>query len=87
MSVPIPILEAEHLARVYGYDQVIVFAADRKASRNHVTTFGKTEVLCKEVAQAGEVVAGMFGPQGLDYLREQRSRLDAEIRRQEQAGA
>ncbi len=55
---PIPITAAQHIAKLYGYDQVVVIG--RKVGENpdphgeHVTTYGVDKEHCKVAARIGE---------------------------------
>lgn len=54
----ISIKAAEHIAKEYGYDQVIIYA--RKVGENpdphgeHLTTYGITKIHCDVAAKIGE---------------------------------
>lgn len=58
---PIPVIEAECLAKDYGYDQVILFAFNRKKAITHTTTYGKDKALCDEAAKAANTAATVMG--------------------------
>jgi len=63
---PIPISAARHIAEVYGYDQVMIYArkVDRPAGvgetatneikgGEHMTTYGVNKIHCDAMAQIG----------------------------------
>lgn len=83
MGAIIPIVQARRIAEDFGYDQVVIFAADRAAAKNHVTTWGKTREHCDEAAQVGAIIARTFGDQSLKQLRELFDLLILEIDRKE----
>lgn len=57
---PIPISAAKHIAKEYGYDQVIIYA--RKVGESpdphgeHMTTYGVDKVHCDVAARIGDFV-------------------------------
>lgn len=83
MSTAIPIDQARKIAEDFGYDQVVIFAADRTAAKNHVTTWGTTRAHCDGAAQVGAIIARTFGDQSLKQLRELFDLLVLEIDRKE----
>ena len=48
---PIPISAAEKIAKLYGYDQVVIIA--RSNHGEHVTTYGKDRENCDVAARLG----------------------------------
>jgi hypothetical protein len=55
MSKPIPISEGKRIAKLYGYDQVVIIA--RKVDPNggeHVTTYGVDKENCSVAARIGD---------------------------------
>ena len=53
MTGPIPIAAAKHIAKEYGYDQVIVIA--RAIGKvEHVTTYGRNAENCQVAARIGD---------------------------------
>ena len=72
---PIPISAAEHIAKTYGYDQVVIYA--RKVSEitgdptyeegavaiggEHMTTYGVNAKHCSIAARRGDVLKGFMG--------------------------
>lgn len=58
--IPIPISAAEAIAKVYGYDQVVIFA--RKVGDTpdehgeHMTTYGVDKVHCDVAARMGDTL-------------------------------
>ena len=52
----IPICAAKDIGNAYGYDQVLVFAWNRKTGTQHVTTWGRSAVDCDQIAQGGNHV-------------------------------
>lgn len=58
----IPISAAQEIACKYGYDQVAIFAFTRDDKpRTHITTYGTTKKLCKEVGECAPKVAEFAG--------------------------
>jgi hypothetical protein len=49
----IHIKEAQDLARIYGYDQVIIYARDCESGIEWMTTYGKTKDHCDAAAKIG----------------------------------
>lgn len=78
---PIPIAAARKIAEEYGYDQVVIFGADREQSKNHVATYGVTKEHCDEAAKTGTFITQVLGPQDTESLRNLRTALNAEIQR------
>lgn len=62
---PIPIAAAARIAKVYGYDQVIVIARrvgdDPDPHGEHVTTFGIDSQHCNAAARAGNALKRFMG--------------------------
>lgn len=56
----IPISEADHIAKAYGYDQVIIIArkidTPEKLGGEHVTTYGINKQHCKIAAGIGDFI-------------------------------
>ncbi len=50
---PIPISAAQHIAKTYGYDQVIVIGR-AVGEGEHVTTYGRNKEHCAVAARVGE---------------------------------
>lgn len=51
----IPISAAKHLAKTYGYDQVIVYARKTgEAGGEHMTTYGVNRSHCDAAAKIGD---------------------------------
>lgn len=54
----IPIKAAEHIAKEYGYDQIIIYArkvgSDPEPHGEHLTTYGVTKVHCVIAAKIGK---------------------------------
>ncbi len=49
----IPISAAEKIAKIYGYDQVIIVAR-KIGDHEHVTTYGKDKANCDVAARIGD---------------------------------
>lgn len=46
-TLPIPIASAKRIAKVYGYDQVVIYGRNvRDGHPDHITTYGATKELC-----------------------------------------
>lgn len=62
---PIPISAAEHIAKTYGYDQVIIYARRCHDSPHphgeHMTTYGRTKEHCSVAARIGERLKEFIG--------------------------
>jgi hypothetical protein len=57
---PIPIAAAERIAKLYGYDQVVVIA--RKVDEGeHVTTYGVNKEHCESAALQGKALKRFMG--------------------------
>lgn len=55
MTKPIPISTAEHIAKQYGYDQIVIIG--RKVGedgKEHCTTYGVDKVNCDVAARIGD---------------------------------
>jgi hypothetical protein len=57
----IPITAAKNIAKNYDKDQVKIVTWDKKHSRTHVTTYGKTLEECKQAADGGNFVKKALG--------------------------
>ncbi len=55
---PIPISAAEHIAKTYGYDQVIILGRrchdSPEPQGDHLTTYGRNKDHCAAAAQIGD---------------------------------
>lgn len=55
---PIPVGAAEHIAKTYGYDQVVIIARrvgdDQDAGGEHITTYGRNKAHCQVAARIGD---------------------------------
>lgn len=49
---PIPVKAAEHIAKTYDYDQVVVIAR-KVGGGEHVTTYGRDKANCEVAARIG----------------------------------
>lgn len=60
---PIPIAEAERIAKTYDYDQIVIYArsVDDGAGGEHMTTYGKTKAHCAVAAKMGNVLKKFMG--------------------------
>lgn len=60
---PIPISVAEHVAKSYGYEQVVIYA--RKTGDDgggeHMTTYGINKEHCSVAARMGDVLKKFMG--------------------------
>lgn len=62
---PIPISAAEHIAKLFGYDQVVIIA--RKVGTapephgEHVTTYGVDKTHCASAAAQGDALKRFMG--------------------------
>lgn len=63
--IPIPIDAAEHIARRYGYDQVVIIArrvgAAPEPHGEHVTTYGVDRAHCDSAAAQGRALKKFMG--------------------------
>lgn len=61
----IPISAAKHIAKEYGYDQVVIYARkvgeDPDPHGEHMTTYGVTKVHCSVAAQIGNTLKRFMG--------------------------
>lgn len=78
-SKSIPIAEAQRIAKEFGYDQVLIFGADRQANKNHIATYGKDAWHCSDIASVGALIGLICGPDGLEHLLKIRAALDTQI--------
>jgi hypothetical protein len=58
---PIPVEAAEHVAKAYGYDQVVIIARrvsdpDEHEGGEHVTTYGRNAEHCGAAARVGNFI-------------------------------
>lgn len=62
---PIPISAAEHVARLYGYDQVVIYARRVGAAPSpcgeHMTTYGINKTHCSAAAKIGDALKRFMG--------------------------
>lgn len=61
--IPIPVSAGEHIAKKYGYDQVVIIARRvGDGGLEHVTTYGANAEHCKVAARMGNVIKyGIMG--------------------------
>jgi hypothetical protein len=57
----IPISAAKRIAKASGYDEVVIFGYDPVTGQEHVTTYGRTLVQCKDAARAGNFLKKALG--------------------------
>jgi hypothetical protein len=61
----IPIKAAEHIAKEYGYDQVVIIArkvtTDEVEGGEHVTTYGVNKAHCESAAMQGNALKRFMG--------------------------
>lgn len=56
-AIPIPVSAGEHIAKKYGYDQVVIVARRvGDGGVEHVTTYGVNAEHCKVAARIGNVI-------------------------------
>lgn len=62
---PIPIERAKHIADMYGYDQVVIYARRCHDSDlphgEHMTTYGRTKEHCRVAAMIGDTLKKFMG--------------------------
>lgn len=59
---PIPIRAAEEIAKLYGYDQIVVIGrAVGDGGGEHVTTYGRDAIHCKVAASCGRALQAFMG--------------------------
>jgi hypothetical protein len=53
----IPVSAAEHIAKAYGFDQVVIIARSvGDTGGEHVTTYGRNKVHCEIAAKIGDYI-------------------------------
>lgn len=61
----IPIERAKHIADMYGYDQVVIYARrvgeDPEPHGEHMTTYGVSKEHCNIAAKMGDVLKDFMG--------------------------
>jgi hypothetical protein len=61
----IPIADAKHIAKEYGYDQVVIYARkvgeDPDPHGEHITTYGVTKEHCKVAGMISERLQKIMG--------------------------
>lgn len=59
---PIPISAAERVAKLYGYEQVVIYARKTgEGGGEHMTTYGVDKTHCSIAARIGEVLQKFMG--------------------------
>jgi hypothetical protein len=62
---PVPISAAEHIAKAYGYDQVVIIARKVGVAPDphgeHVTTYGVNKSHCNSAALQGQALKRFMG--------------------------
>lgn len=57
----IPVSDAKRIADAHGYDQVVIWAWDKRSGNQHVTTYGRSVPDCEQAAIAGNNVKRAAG--------------------------
>lgn len=58
----IPIAAAKRIAEEYGYDQVVIYGRNCiENSHQHMTTYGRTRVLCDAAGKIGRSLQKFMG--------------------------
>lgn len=62
---PIPIAAAKHIAKTYGYDQVVIYARrchdTPEPHGEHMTTYGRNREHCDVAARIGTTLKRVMG--------------------------
>jgi len=63
--LPIPVSAAEHIAKTYGYDQVVIYARrchdTPEPHGEHLTTYGRTKEHCSVAARIADTLKNFMG--------------------------
>ena len=74
-NLRIPISAAKDVSEKYEFPEVVIFAYDPETSKQHVTTYGKTQKQCVDAAKAGNFLKKALGwPDELCHTEPNRSK-------------